>query len=187
MAVGERRISPRERVGKTSGSPPASKVSNLASRSETPKEELVDKLNVFNGSLSWKPGTENRLTWALMNLIRMSPIIRAAFLDLVRERQNQPIPALTTLRERECVVQTQTGKLEAKEGHLVAIGITAEGRDVDAEIQPKDKDMIYDGVVTFIAPEGPAAAAGEFDPHRREQTRFRGRIVSVNAEQGEFR
>ena len=114
----------------------------------------MDKLNVFNGSLSWEPGTENRLTWALMNLIRISPIIRAAFLDLVRERQNKPIPALTTLRERKCVVQTQTGKLEAKEGRLVAIGITAEGLDVDAEIQPKDKDMIYDGVVTFIAPEG---------------------------------
>ena len=113
----------------------------------------MDKLNVFNGYLSWKPGTENRLTWTLMNLIRMSPIIRTAFIDLVRERQKQPIPALTTLRERECVVQTQVGTLVAKEGRLVAIGITAEGRDIDAEIQPKDKDMIYDGVVTFIAPE----------------------------------
>ena len=114
----------------------------------------MDKLNIFDGYLHCPPGTENRLTWALMNLIRMSPIIRAAFIDLVRERQKQLIPALTTLRERKCVVQTQIGKLEAKEGRLVAIGITAEGLDVDAEIQPKDKDMIYDGVVTFIAPEG---------------------------------
>ena len=113
----------------------------------------MDKLNIFDGYLHCPPGTENRLTWALMNLIRISPIIRAAFLDLVRERQKQLIPALTTLRERKCVVQTQTGKLEAKEGRLVAIGITAEGLDVDAEIQPKDEDMIYDGVVTFIAPE----------------------------------
>ena len=114
----------------------------------------MDKLNVFEGYLHCQPGTENRLTWALMNLIRMSPIIRAAFIDLVRERQKQPIPALTTLRERECVVQTQVGTLVAKEGRLVAIGVTAEGGDVEAEIQPKDKDMIYDGVVTFIAPEG---------------------------------
>ena len=114
----------------------------------------MDKLNVFGDYLYSQIGKENRLTWALMNLIRMSPIIRAAFLDLVRERQKQPIPALTTLRERKCVVQTQIGMLEAKEGHLVAIGITAEGGDIDAEIQPKDKDMIYDGVVTFIAPEG---------------------------------
>ena len=111
----------------------------------------MDKLNVFNGSLSWKPGTENRLTWALMNLIRMSPIIRAAFLDLVRERQKQPIPALTT---RKCVVRTQTGTLDAKEGRLVAIGVTAEGGEVDVEIQPKDRGAVYDGVVTFIAPEG---------------------------------
>ena len=114
----------------------------------------MNKLNVFGGGLHYPLGSENRLTWALMNLIRMSPIIRAAFLDLVRERQKQPMPALTTLRERKCVVQTQTGMLKAKEGHLVAIGITAEGGNVDAEIQPKDKDMIYDGVVTFIAPEG---------------------------------
>ena len=113
----------------------------------------MDKLNVFDGYLHCQSGTENRLTWALMNLIRMSPIIRAAFLDLVRERQKQPIPALTTMREHKCVVQTQTGTLEAKEGHLVAIGITAEGGDVDAEIQPKDRNAIYDGVVTFIAPE----------------------------------
>ena len=153
MVVGDRRISPRERVGKTSGSPPASKVSNIVSRSETPKEELVDKLNVFNDSLNWKLGTENRLTWALMNLIRMSPIIRTAFLDIVRDKQERPVPALTTLSTRECVVQTQTGALVAKEGRLVAIGITAEGGDVDAEIQPKDRDAIYDGVVTFIAPE----------------------------------
>ena len=114
----------------------------------------MDKLNIFGDYLHSQVGKENRLTWALMNLIRISPIIRAAFLDIVRERQKQPIPALTTLRERECVVQTQVGTLVAKEGRLVAIGITAEGGDVDAEIQPKDKDMIYDGVMTFIAPEG---------------------------------
>ena len=113
----------------------------------------MDKLNVFGGYLHCQPGTENRLTWALMNLIRMCPIIRAAFLDLVRERQKQPIPALTTLRERECVVRTQVGTLVAEEGRLVAIGITAEGGDVDAEIQPKDRNAIYDGVLTFIAPE----------------------------------
>ena len=112
----------------------------------------MDKLNVFNGSLSWKPGSENRLTWALMNLIRMSPIIRAAFLDLVRDKQKRPVPALTTLSACECVVQTQVGTLKAKEGRLVAIGITAEGGDADADIQPKDRNAIYDGVVTFIAP-----------------------------------
>ena len=107
----------------------------------------MDKLNVFNGSLSWKPGTENRLTWALMNLIRMSPIIRAAFLDLVRDKQERPVPTLTILSACECVVQTQVGTLKAKEGRLVAIGITAEGRDADADIQPKDRNAIYDGVV----------------------------------------
>ncbi len=50
----------------------------------------MDKLNIFDGYLSKPPGTEDRLTWALMNLIRMSPIIRAAFLDLVRDKQEQP-------------------------------------------------------------------------------------------------
>ncbi len=113
----------------------------------------MDKLNVFGGGLSYPLGGENRLTYALMNLIRISPIIRAAFLDLVRDKQEQPIPALTALRERECVVQTQTGELSAQEGRLVAIGITAEGNDVDADIQRKDRRAIYDGVVTFIAPE----------------------------------
>ena len=113
----------------------------------------MDKLNVFGGGLSYRLGEENRLTYALMNLIRISPIIRAAFLDLVRDKQEQPIPALTALRERECVVLTQTEKLGAQEGRLVAIGITAEGNDVDADIQRKDRRAIYDGVVTFIAPE----------------------------------
>lgn len=111
----------------------------------------MDKLNIFDGYQHCPPGTENRLTWALMNLIRMSPIIRAAFLDLVRDKQERPVPALTTLSACECVVQTQVGTLKAKEGRLVAIGITAEGGDTDADIQPKDRNAIYDGVVTFIA------------------------------------
>ncbi len=113
----------------------------------------MDKLNVFGGGLSYPLGEENRLTWALMNLIRISPIIRAAFLDLVRDKQERPIPALTALRERECVVQTQTGKLVAQEGRFVAIGITAEGKDDDDDVQPEDRGARYDGVVTFIAPE----------------------------------
>ena len=117
------------------------------------------KQNLFDGYLHCQPGHENRLTWALMNLIRISPMVRAAFLDLirehqVRERQQEPIPALATLRERECIVQTQVGSLVATEGRLLAIGITAEGGEVDAEIQAKDREAIYDGVVTFMAPEG---------------------------------
>lgn len=112
----------------------------------------MDKLNVFGGGLSYRK--ENRLTWALMNLIRISPIIRAAFLDLIRDKQKRPIPSLTTLRERECVVQTQVKNIDAEEGRLVAIGITAEGNDVDVDVQPDDRKAIYDGVVTFVAPEG---------------------------------
>ena len=114
----------------------------------------MDKLNVFGGGLSYPLGEENRLTWALMNLIRISPIIRAAFLDLIRDKQQRPIPALTALRERECVVQTQTGNMVAQEGRLVAIGITAEGMDVDVGVRPDDREARYDGVVTFVAPEG---------------------------------
>ncbi len=114
----------------------------------------MSNLNVFGGYPHAPLGSENRLTWALMDLIRMSPIIRAAFLDLVRDKQERPIPALTSLRERECIIRTQVGTLAATEGRLVAIGITAEGGNVDAEIQPRDRGAIYDGVVTFIAPEG---------------------------------
>ena len=118
----------------------------------------MDKHNLFDGYLHCQPGTENRLTWALMNLIRVSPMVREAFLDLIRERQirerqEQPVPALATLRERECVVRSQIGSLVATEGRLVAIGITAEGGEVEAEIQAKDREAIYDGVETFIAPE----------------------------------
>lgn len=109
----------------------------------------MDKLNVFGDYLSSQLGKENRLTWALMNLIRISPIIHAAFLELIRDKQERPIPALTTLKD----IQTQVGTLVATEGRLVAIGITAEGEDVDAEIQSDDRSAIYDGVVTFIAPE----------------------------------
>ncbi len=113
----------------------------------------MDKLNVFEGKPDYLLGTENRLTWALMGLLRLSPIVCAAFLDLVREKQKRPILGFTTLRERECVVHTQVGTLPANEGRLVAIGITKEGRAVDAEIYPEERDAIYDGLVTIIAPE----------------------------------
>ena len=49
----------------------------------------MDKLNVCGGGLSYPLGEENRLTWALMNLIRISPIIRAAFLDLIRDKTSK--------------------------------------------------------------------------------------------------
>lgn len=114
----------------------------------------MKKLNVFEGYLHCQPGRENRLTWALLNLIRMSPLVRSAFLDLVREQQERPVPALTTLKERDCIVQTQIGTLVAKEGRLVAIGITAEGGEIDAEIKAKNREAVYDGVVAFMAPEG---------------------------------
>ena len=127
----------------------------------------IDKLNFFGGS-GGGLGTENRLTWVLMNLIRVSPIVRAAFLDLVREQQAQAIvgdsgiresaladvpDALTSLRERECIINTQVRNLVAADGRLIAVGITSEGENVDAEIAPKDRTAVYDGVVTFIAPE----------------------------------
>ena len=114
----------------------------------------MDRLNVFEDELDYDPGTENRLTWALMSLIRLSPMVCVAFLDLVRDRQDTPIPGFTTLRERECIVHTQDGTLRANEGRLVATGITEEGRAVEAEIYPVARTAIYDGVVTFIAPEG---------------------------------
>ena len=111
----------------------------------------MDRLNVFEDELDYDPGTENRLTWALLGLIRLSPIVCAAFLDLIREKQKRPIPGFTTLREREFIVHTQVGTLPANEGRLVAIGITGEGREVDTEIHPEERGAIYDGVVTFIA------------------------------------
>ena len=113
----------------------------------------MEKLNLLQGYQNYQPGTENRLTWSLMNLFRISPFVRAAFLDLVREQQKRPIRPLTMLQERECIVQTQVKSLVAEEGRLVAIGITAEGGEVDVEIRPKDREAVYDGVVTFIAPE----------------------------------
>lgn len=114
----------------------------------------MEKLNVFEGYQHCEPGSENRLTWSLMNLIRMSPLVRSAFLDLVRDKQGRTIPALTTLKERDCVVETQVGTLVANEGRLVAIGITAEGGEINAEIQTMNRGAVYDGVVTFMAPEG---------------------------------
>lgn len=113
----------------------------------------MDKLNVFEGKPGYHPGTENRLTWAFLNLIRLSPFVCAAFLDIVREQQKRPIPGFTTLRERECIVHTQVGTLWANEGRLVAIGITEKGKEVDIEIHPEEREAIYDGVVTIIAPE----------------------------------
>ena len=114
----------------------------------------MNKLNAFEGKLDYLPGSENRLTWALMSLIRMSPVVCAAFLDIVREQQERPIPGLTALRECECIVHTQVGTLLANEGRLVSIGITGEGIDVETEIQPEKRGAIYDAVVTFVAPEG---------------------------------
>ena len=35
----------------------------------------MDKLNVFEGKLDYLPRTENRLTWAILSLIRLSPIV----------------------------------------------------------------------------------------------------------------
>ena len=56
----------------------------------------MNKLNVFAGP-RYREGDENRLTWALMTLLRLVPLACAAFVDLVRSRQENPIPAFTAM------------------------------------------------------------------------------------------
>ena len=121
-------------------------------------------VNLFE-ERSESPGHENRLTWALLSLLRVSPIALIAFMDLLRNKisresdcaeESRSIPvSLSELRERECFVRTQVKNIEAEEGHLISIGITAEGIASNATVKRKSnrEGAVYDGVISFIAPE----------------------------------
>lgn len=108
-------------------------------------------LNVFVAR--YPEGSENRLTWALMALLRLVPMASVAFVDLVRVSQERqggvPIPALTAMTGCRTHIETQVSHVRARAGRLVAIGITREGGDVTEEIKADPRKAIYDGLITF--------------------------------------
>lgn len=112
----------------------------------------MNKLNAF--AARYPEGSENRLTWALMALLRLVPLACAAFVDLVRARQERqgsarPVPALTAMRGCRTYIETQVAHLQARAGQLLAVGITSEGGDVNEEIAAESRSATYDGVMTF--------------------------------------
>ena len=115
----------------------------------------MNKLNVFAGP-RYPEGSENRITWALMTLLRLVPMACVAFVDLVRARQERqsgvPIRALTAMSGCRTRIETQVSHLQARAGWLVAVGITREGGEVNVEIEAKPRKAIYDGVITFEPP-----------------------------------
>lgn len=119
----------------------------------------MNHLNIFKGR-NENIGHENRLTWALMNLFRVSPIALMTFIDLVRnELSHAPGGiALSQFHEHDWFFQTQAQKILAEEGRLVSVGITAEGAGregnvIGMAVKPANRVAIYDGVVSFIAPD----------------------------------
>ena len=113
----------------------------------------MTKLNIFGGP-RYKEQQENRLTWALMTLLRLVPLACTAFVDLVRTRQSEqqvmePIPALTAMHGCDTHIETQVESLAGHAGRLVAVGITSEGGSVQVPIEARDRDARYDGVMTF--------------------------------------
>ena len=127
----------------------------------------MNKLNVFAGP-RYPEGSENRITWALMTLLRLVPMACVAFVDLVRachERQGGvPIRALTAMSGCRTHIGTQVSHLQARAGWLVAVGITREGGDVNVEIEAKPRKAIYDGVVTFEPPDRGRGAIDSSEP-----------------------
>ena len=104
----------------------------------------MNKLNVFAGP-RYPEGDENRLTWALMTLLRLVPMACVAFVDLVRECQvagkvESPIPSLMAMRGCETHIETQVSRLAANSGRLVAVGITREGGGVTANIHEAQRE-----------------------------------------------
>lgn len=123
----------------------------------------MNKLNVFAGP-RYREGDENRLTWALMTLLRLVPLACAAFVDLVRARQENPIPAFTAMSGCRTHIETQIGHLQARAGRLVAVGITREGGDVPVAIEAKPRKAIYDGLITFAPPDRDHSAINTREP-----------------------
>ena len=97
-------------------------------------------------------------------LLRLVPLACAAFVDLVRARQGNPIPAFTAMSGCGTHIETQIGHLQARAGRLVAVGITREGGDVNVAIEAKPRKAIYDGLITFEPPERDHSAINTREP-----------------------
>jgi len=111
----------------------------------------MNKLNAF--AARYPEESENRLTWALMNLLRLAPMARVAFVDLVRAKQEKPIPALTAMLGCEARIVTQDSGIVAESGRLTSVGITSEGGEAEATSKPSPRRAIYDGILTVAPPE----------------------------------
>lgn len=113
----------------------------------------MDHLNYFN-PYDRDATHEDQLTRAFLAVLRLVPLARTMFVDLIRKRQSQikgccQIPATAEPEAGTCTIQTQVTSLESYSGHLVSILMTNEPWNREKVVVRSDRTARYDGVISY--------------------------------------
>lgn len=117
---------------------------------------MMDHINYFN-PFKTKPGEhEDTLTRAFLVLVRLSPAMRAAFLEMIRAHQHEKgcepsllVPSFALLGSATVDVRTQIERITETEGALVSVLIANEKYEHKGEIKGSDRKPVYDGLLTY--------------------------------------
>ncbi len=114
----------------------------------------MDHMNYYEPYNSLEAHHENQLTRAFLVLLRLSPQVQGAFLDLVRKRQLEAgtaelIPALSEIARETAVVRTQTARPSQSTGRLVSIFMSDDHLKESAEVGDTDRRALLDGVIEY--------------------------------------
>jgi hypothetical protein len=114
----------------------------------------MKRINYFGRFENKSAGAEDRLTRAFLVVLRLVPPVQAAFIDAIREKQQEQgngpvVPSRTETDTGVGGVWSQVGTLRTDEGRVLSILLTNQEWDREVEIQPSDRTPVYDGVMHY--------------------------------------
>lgn len=114
----------------------------------------MKRVNYFGRFENKSAGAEDRLTRAFLVVLRLVPPVQAAFIDAIREKQQEQgagsvVPSRTETDTGAGGIWSQVGSLRTDEGRVLSILLTDHDWKGEVEVQSSDRRPVYDGVVHY--------------------------------------
>lgn len=122
------------------------------------------ELSLFQPYTSKALHHEDHLTWAFLNLVKLSPMVLGTFVDMVAAQQRkmamaiqsehlaaqlQIIPALTQIPYATLTVQTQVNRISQTMGNLLSIIMTDDLWEQSVPVRASNRGARFDGLLSF--------------------------------------
>lgn len=112
----------------------------------------MERLNYFNPYASKAAWHEDQLTRAFLVVLRLVPLARAWFIELVRDRQiangsGRVIPSVPMIDTDGVAIRTQVETLGGRNGTVVSVVMSDDHWTEETRIQASSRRARYDGVI----------------------------------------